>query len=305
MNKILAVIVTYNPLASTLQSLLNSIQAQVDQVLIIDNHSDNYSDIALQVNTANLSLLQNSTNLGLACAYNHAIAYARAQGFQQLLLLDQDSMPAPEMVRNLASALQLYNKDTLRAAAAGPRYMDIKHSEYKCFLRFNGWHIEYLPCDPGEIVESDHLISSGALIDVRAIDKIGGFTDELFIDYVDTEWCLRARQQQLKLLGVGSANMSHSIGESCIKIFSRIVTLHSPTRVYYQFRNKTWLMKQAWITWNWRVLDTIRSLKIALVLCTLAPNRWANFVNMVAGVSHGLCSRMGPKPTTSDRKKPI
>ncbi|MFX8766500.1 glycosyltransferase family 2 protein, partial [Acinetobacter baumannii] len=41
-------------------------------------------------------------------------------------------------------------------------------------------------------LHSTLLISSGSLISVEALKAVGLMRDYYFIDYVDTEWCLRA-----------------------------------------------------------------------------------------------------------------
>src|SRR5690606_31053590 len=110
--------------------------------------------------------------------------------------------------------LLLRNKTLLAVAVAGPRYTDVKGQKLSPFVCINGFHLERVPCADGEVVEIDHLISSGSLIDMRAIDFVGNFVDELFIDGVDTEWCLRVRHHGLLILGVGRAAMQHNIGDA-------------------------------------------------------------------------------------------
>jgi rhamnosyltransferase len=41
------------------------------------------------------------------------------------------------------------------------------------------------------------------------LDVVGGMNDSLFIDYVDIEWCLRAKNLGYEILGCYRALMNH------------------------------------------------------------------------------------------------
>ncbi len=193
MSKILAVVVTYNPDIGHLEKLLEVLLHQVEKILVIDNHSQDFNPKRLTIQSSNVELLINAYNVGLATAYNQACAMAKTQGFSHIILFDQDSFPAVDMVQALYNAMNKYNYDELVVAAVGPKYRDIKGQASSPFVRIKGYHLERVDCKENEVVDVDHLISSGSLIDLRALDRTGYFTDQLFIDYVDTEWCLRAR----------------------------------------------------------------------------------------------------------------
>src|SRR5690606_36905073 len=107
--------------------------------------------------------------------------------------------------------------------------------------------LKRVDCNEDECVDVDHLISSGCLISLDAIEKIGTFEESLFIDYVDTEWCWRARRKGFRLLGVGSAHMKHNLGDDEFIAFGQPRTLHAPFRLYYQMRNRYWMTLQPWV----------------------------------------------------------
>lgn len=292
MSYILAAIVTYHPDIDHLRALVASISPQVHRVIIIDNNSNASLPIELGV-TPEPQWQINSQNLGLATAYNFAINIAKEESATHLLLLDQDSLPAADMVSKLLQAMGKMAYEKLTIAAAGPNYADIKGNYLSPFVKMQGLRLVRVNCEIDEIAELDHLISSGSLIDMRAFEEIGGFSDFLFIDYVDTEWCLRARHAHLQLLGVGNAYMSHNIGDTSINIFGRQVLIHSPLRLYYQFRNQIWLIRRPWVSWQWRIIDGIRLFKLFIVFGLFVPGRIKNISFILRGIFHGLTSRMG------------
>jgi rhamnosyltransferase len=293
MRRILAVIVTYHPEVPHLNALVDTLLNQVDALVIIDNNTPEFDRKSIRSSSVKIDLIRNENNLGLATAYNQGCLIATQGNFSHIILFDQDSLPAENMVNALYQAMQRANQYHFCAAAAGPKYFDKKGQKLSPFVRINGFHLERVDCAENEIVEIDHLISSGSLIDLRAINQIGQFTDSLFIDCVDTEWCLRARHHGLLVLGVGNAAMQHNIGDAYLTIFNRQLPLHSPMRLYYQFRNQLWIMKQPWVGWRWRVIDGIRCLKLIAVFVFFAPNRIKNLSYILKGIRDGMLSNMG------------
>jgi len=291
---VLGVIVTYHPEPATLNKLVESLSSQVHELIIIDNASSKFPAQPLN-NDRRIKpkIILNRENLGLAAAYNQAIDYAKTAKATHIILFDQDSLPAGNMVNHLLQAMLQYNQHSLIAAIAGPKYTDIKGQRMSPFVRIKGFHLERVACADGDVVEIDHLISSGSLIDIRAIDRAGDFIEGLFIDYVDTEWCLRARHHGLKILGVGNAAMQHNIGDTYLNVLGRQLPMHSPLRLQYQFRNQIWLIKQPLTSWKWRIIDSIRCIKLIVVYMFFAPKKLKSLNAIAKGIFHGITNRMG------------
>lgn len=293
MNKILAAVITFHPNRADLERLVARLLPQVAQLVIIDNATPMLDLQQLSVISPRIECIRNPDNLGLATAYNRACAIAAEKGCSHIILFDQDSLPAPDMVQILSDTLHLHNRHALTVAAAGPNYGDIKGQHSSPFVRIKRLHLERVECRSNDVVEVDHLISSGCLIDLRALAQVGTFMDCLFIDCIDTEWCLRARQQQLILLGVGSALMTHSIGEQQLQILGRTLPMHNPMRLQYQFRNQVWLLRQPHIRWRWKVIDAIRCMKLIAVYCVFVPNKRDNLRAIMIGIKRALTGNMG------------
>jgi rhamnosyltransferase len=290
---IFAVIVTYHPDLSVLNRLIVQLEQQVDWLAVIDNATPGFTDNPPHYNPAKTNIHSNSQNLGLAAAYNQGIELAQGNQATHIILFDQDSLPAGNMVYEQLVVLNQYNSIELRVAATGPMYTDIKGQGSSPFVRLNGVRLKRVNCSPNQVVPVDHLISSGSLIDLRAMNVVGKFTEALFIDYVDTEWCWRARRKGLSLLGVGAAKMQHNLGESHFMAFGKARILHSPFRLYYQMRNQWWMIYQPWVGWRWRIMDSIRSAKIFFAIALFAPNRTERIRYMSKGIWDAFCSRMG------------
>lgn len=291
MRNIIAVIVTYHPDVTQLLRLIEMAAGQVNQVLVIDNATPGFTSSAFPLSKVHVQV--NNQNLGVAAAYNQGIEFARNLGASHILLFDQDSCPSLTMVEELVAAWNQREQQGFRIAAAGPNYTDAKGRYQSPFVKIQGFKLVRVPCEQGEIVEVDHLISSGCLISMEALKEVGAFEEQLFIDYVDTEWCLRARHHGYALLGVGSADMEHDLGESYLTVFNRRIPSHSPLRHYYLIRNGCWLISRPWVSWRWRVIDVVRLFKIFIVFSLFSVDRYQHFRMMLKGLFHAVRAKMG------------
>lgn len=211
--------VLFNPDIDGLSSNLDNWNNE--KVVLIDNAS---SDIGLIEKVAerrkNVTLIKNNRNMGIACALNQIMKYAAENDVQWVLTLDQDSR-FPE------TGLKYYeNYIADDVAILACRIEDINDKEPKGYT---------------EVIESvENCITSGSLNNVEAWKRLGGFDEQLFIDYVDFEYCIRVRKYGYKIIKCNSIVMRHHLGELEIKKFfgRRIyVTNHSPVRCYYLIRN--------------------------------------------------------------------
>jgi len=64
------------------------------------------------------------------------------------------------------------------------------------------------------MIETDYVVSSGALIPLAVLDQVGMMDESLFIDYVDSEWGLRAKSRGHLSFGICAAQMVHCLGMS-------------------------------------------------------------------------------------------
>ena len=293
MRTVVAVVVTYHPDRFALDALLDALLDQVERVVIVDNGSD---EPVVSWNAANprVEFLLQEQNLGLARAQNLGIARAKALGAVYVLLSDQDSLPAPDMVFHLLAAAEVAQGKGAKLAAVGPRYLDPRQSNPPPFLRRHGWRIVRQPCRrSAEVVEVDYLIASGCLIPTDALIALGGMAEELFIDYVDIEWGLRARHAGYQLLGACAAGMQHALGEQPVRLFGKSIPVHSPLRHYYHFRNAVWLYRQPWLDVRWKFADGWRLLRKFVFYSLFTFPRLGHLRMMSLGVWHGLVGCMG------------
>jgi rhamnosyltransferase len=279
-----AVIVTYHPDGDILQTVTAAITAQVDGVLIVANDGGAWTFAPAM----DVALAKQDTNLGLGAAYNLAAEWARKRGAMYLLLLDQDSVPAPGMVAALREAF----KQPGPMAATGPLWRDSRTGEDGFFVRFSRWGARRYRPTAGEIVPVDFLISSGSLISLDALADIGPFDEKLLIEHVDTDWALRARSRGYQLFGVADARLTHTFGEATLSTWPLAIRrrffLYAPERNYYLLRNSIALWHRPHVPWRWVLHDVRRTVVLMLLYMLCVPPRLERLRWMFRAVRDGF-----------------
>lgn len=292
---VIAVIVTYQPDLSVLGKLLALVCPQVKSVVVVDNGSNGDVEQWLQGHFAGrVNIITLSYNYGIAYAQNRGIDWARQQGAEAVLLLDQDSEPQSDMVAVMVRARQSLVAAGHLVACLGPCYVDERQDNPPPFIRMRGLRLEHCPClTTSAIVPVDYLISSGCLIPMSVLDQVGAMRENLFIDYVDIEWGMRAQHFGFQSFGVCGARMKHSLGSAPIEFFGKKIPLHSPLRHYYHFRNALLLCREPWLTRNWKVANTWRLVLKYIFYGMFASPRLQQWQMMSLGVWHGIIGRTG------------
>jgi len=280
---ILGLIVSYNG-GSTLVATAEAACVQVDQLLIIDNHSqaDSIHLIGTLTNShANIAAQLNTTNIGLAAALNQGIAFAVERGFQYLLTLDQDSVIHPGMVAALHAVCSSDN--TIGIASPWTYFV----ADGKVSGREPETKLPY---------STDRVWTGGSLSPVDTLLRVGGFPENYFIDYVDYALCYKIRKSGLKVVVVPAAHMTQRRAALRSGTFAGrkvFYSNYSAARRYYIARNGLIL------SWQMRSLSSL-SRHLSLLANETAKvllfeeNKGLKLRMTLLGIFHGATGRMGP-----------
>ncbi|MBT8537161.1 glycosyltransferase family 2 protein [Polynucleobacter paneuropaeus] len=289
--KVIAVIVVFQPNLEILRQLILVTLQQVDQLALVNNSSDiilekHLSDLSDCIHTINLQ-----ENMGIAYAQNIGIEWAISRKTEYVLLLDQDSMPTTGMVEALTSSLNI----DLRAIAVGPQYIDKRTGiKSRFMIEHLGFPRRLLP--KNKLLEVQFLISSGSLIRLDSLIKIGGMRSNYFIDHVDTEWCLRAVNYGYTLLGNANALMEHTLGDQARRvwfIYMRNISEHSPLRDYYMFRNTLLMLRDTKMKFTWKAFLLFRLIQFLIFFSLFSPTPLKRVKMMCLGIKHGFQNQRG------------
>lgn len=237
---ICCLVILYKP-DELLESRIEIMKSQLNNILLVDNNSGDeiVERIGVIAKKYDLDVIYNDENLGIAEALNQGFEYIKKnmQEVTWCLTMDQDSKPYPNMVDNLLNGLCDYPCQK-KVGIIGSNYIEdttnrILHSPRESSSNYE--EVKYLP-------------TSGCLTSIIAYDSIGGFRSSFFIDYVDTEFCMRLLDKGYKVLIVPEILMRHPLGSYRYSHLYKFltgrdnITNYTPIRHYYWTRNGTRLI---------------------------------------------------------------
>ncbi|MEW5991777.1 MAG: glycosyltransferase [Chloroflexota bacterium] len=276
-----AVVTTFHPEAG-LADRLAPVLAQVERVLIVDNASapSNQGEARALVASGRVDAIWNSANLGLAGALDQGLAWADARGAAWALLLDQDSRPLATIVEEAARVVAAAGGARVAAVGAGMTDRDPGRRPGD-----DGW------------AEERAVIASGTLIAVEAWKAIGGFRRDFFVDYVDLEFCLRARSAGYRVLRSLHPTIHHAIGHpERRRLMWRMVTTthHDRDRRRSITRNRIVVWRTYWRREpRFVAADAWAFAKELVKLTFVEADRRAKVRAVVSGVRDGLRAPLG------------
>lgn len=236
-NQVCAIFTTFHPGPETVHNIASAI-SQVQQVTVVDNGSGADSVAYLRSASAKLGfhLIENGSNLGIASALNIGCKWAIEQGNQFLILFDQDSEATEGLISNLLDAYDKLKADE-KVGLVGAKILD-----------------RITRMSPPLLLDHDYrptlTLTSGSLFPAKVIEECGGFEEDLFIEYVDHEYCLRIRSHGYRIVIVDDAVLLHEVGypriHRLLGIWSCRCTHHAAERRYYHARNLTVLLFRYW-----------------------------------------------------------
>jgi rhamnosyltransferase len=277
--RIAAVATAYHPderLSAVVESALESCAA----VIVVDNTPGADATIADKLADPRVTVLRPGRNVGLAAALNLGLARLPDDA-EAVLLLDQDSVLPSDTVASLASYL---NDPSIGIAAPTP--WDAAHdSSYDSLAALRA-----------DVADRTDVITSGMLVRRSALDRVGGFREDFFVDFVDIDFCLRLRRAGLRIVQDQRLRLPHSLGDRREHRIGplRAKVVHYPAwRLYWIARGASTLLREnlrrdpRWAvkavlflaSWSWRT-------------AAFEDDRAAHLAALARGMRDGLLGRV-------------
>jgi rhamnosyltransferase len=221
--KIAGIVVLYNPD----ENIIDNIKSYLDNIevlYVVDNSTEKRIGIINTIKSLNkIIYIDNNGNKGIANALNVGANLAIRAGYEWLLTMDQDStFISGDSVDRMYRAALIYN----RVAIISPLHTNAVDNSLEDRSEFS------IVCT---------TMTSGNLLNLKAFQEIGGFRDDYFIDYVDHEFCLRARLFGFIIVRCNLVILKHNLGD-IKKHRLGLTTNHLPIRRYYITRNRLYTM---------------------------------------------------------------
>jgi rhamnosyltransferase len=285
---ICAVVVSYNPSAAMVEHL-TKVRAQANGLVVVDNASCSTAlcQIRESARLLDFHLIENRENLGIAEALNQGVRWAKSQGHSAVILLDQDTRISEDFIQRMVKSWSEHEHRNL-IAVLQPRYAN----------PLNGNELPLATADKDEPIS---YMTSGSLLPISIFDSIGWFATEYFIDYVDFEYCLRARTRGYRIVQSKDAVLLHAPGQlKAVRLFGVLsfqTSNHSATRRYYLIRNRVATARKYFRAFPvWAVKDLWYTHKDLLKILLGENEKRKKITAMIKGLVDGLTGRMGKIP---------
>jgi GT2 family glycosyltransferase len=243
--RVLAHVHTFND-ADVIDRALDAIRRQTrapDAIVVVDNAS---TDGTLErIFSEDVTVVRNSTNLGMGGAIGIGFARAMEQEFDWTWVLDPDGVPEPDALEKLLGffeRLPPLQKEQVYFLACR---LGTGETDYNPILLTESG-LEYLPLNAdAECCRCDCFLWSGSLFRMSAVAKIGSPSPDYFADLSELEYGYRARRLGFAGYVVNGSVLHHNLGRPSGNS-ARLLRLGplslplfeaSPLRAYYYPRN--------------------------------------------------------------------
>lgn len=242
--RVCAVIVTYNR-KDLLRECLNAVLGQTrppDHVLVVDNASTDGTPEMLKEEFPQVEVLRLPENQGGAGGFHEGMKRAYEMGFDWLWIMDDDTIAHPSALEALLNHKPLIERETgiqpLLLASKVIWKDETPHPvntpyPYPCLK--DGLNFLY-PRAPFCRIRFASFVS--LLIHRQGVSKAGLPCKEFFIYADDLEYTARLIHRTKAGFWVKRSIVVHKTPEKGFASF------RNPDRMYYDFRNRTWILKQ-------------------------------------------------------------
>jgi GT2 family glycosyltransferase len=237
-----------------LQGCLESLFGQeggVDEVIVVDNASTDRSLELVRTRFPEARIVEVGRNGGPSIARNVGMRAARNRW---VLAVDNDAVLLPDVLRRLRAALEerpdavLAQTRNLFAGDVGTIHYDGGEFHYTGVLTLRNFYTSLDVAEGTGVVDSPALIAICALLDRDAVLRIGGYDEDYFYLFEDSDLSLRLRLEGYSLLVVEDALTLHRGGTPGMSFRAGA---YPARRAFFHSRNR-WIMLLK--LYRWRTL---------------------------------------------------
>jgi len=279
---IAGVVILYHPDIKQLSENINTYVLGLKQLYIYDNSEIQTPGIEAALNNLHPCIKYQffNNNEGIAKRLNQAVEAAMQTQYDYFLTMDQDSSFKPGDFEKYKSLIQ--------------------KEEYTKVAQFG------INCQPQITMSSEQpqealtLITSGSILNLSLIKKVGDFNEDLFIDFVDAEFSYRVVQHGLINLMFSNIQLNHALGNlvsgrSVLTFKKSLRIIHAPIRTFYITRNGLFLLfKHKGLSEEMKK-DVIRCMKILKNDLIYHPQLTQVYINVMKGIFAFCFNKMGKK----------
>jgi len=252
-----AVLLTWNQRADTLECLESLFRMSYPdlRVVLVDNASTDGTLLAVLERFPQVHCLANEVNEGFAAAINQGCRYALEQGAPYVLILNNDTVAAPDMLTHLMAHV---------APDVGMLVPKIYfHAQpnviWSVGAEVSPWTLETVEeargsLDQGQwetVRERSFVTMCAALLPRAVLEQVGVLDERFFYYFDDIDWSLRVREAGFRILLVPQAKLWHNVA-------SASGGLDTPYERYWMARSGVLYFRKHIHGWRWWIVVPYR-----------------------------------------------
>ena len=218
---IAALVITYHPDHVLLKKNVAAFVNDVDEVIVWRNSPEPID--CLSEWKHKITFMGMGKNDMIAYPVNNVISYCKNKNYNYLLTMDQDS--CWQNFHGFVEAVMALPKDNTVGIYAPNvnNYLNDPAIAYK---------------------DIEWVIQSGMLINMGAIDSLGGFREDYGIYGIDEEFCYWLRLNGKKIRSFTNFHLTQRYGDAYKSRFGFYVFNYSPFVRYHLIRNMIWMKRE-------------------------------------------------------------
>jgi GT2 family glycosyltransferase len=212
-------VLTWRGEGATRRFVASAISAGIPprSILVVDNASGTGEGERISAAFGVWSIVTDR-NGGVASGYNAALRWAAARGLDYALLMNNDTI-----INEPAFLSVLAHDIPSDVAAIGPLVREENGRLWSAGGRLNRWlgHASHRRDIPAERREVDWIDGSAMLVNLIAAGQSGGFSEDYFLYWEETDWCTRVRARGYRILVEPGAQIIHKRGGTVAPLVTR------------------------------------------------------------------------------------
>jgi GT2 family glycosyltransferase len=284
------IILTWNDKACVLECIESMLKQDYPnyKTIVVDNASVDGSQEAIRLQYPQVHLIANTENLGFAGGNNVGLDYALKEGADWTIIINNDTIVAPDMVSELMKAALEYGADM-----AGPMmyYYPPKGQGNEViwyaggvinYFKGKAAHIGIRELDKGQyqgVRETGYVTGCCILTSRRLLEKIGLMDTGFKPIYAeDADWSAKAAKAGFKLIFVPDALLWHKVTASSGGGLT-------PFKVYYKIRNNLKFFRRHAKFYHWLTIPLFVVLGgLSFVLRSALSGNFKDIFTFIKGI---------------------
>jgi GT2 family glycosyltransferase len=238
------ILVNYNSYIDTIECVESIEDSHYKnlKIIIVDNNSNNDSVSIMKDKLKKHIIIESNENLGFSGGNNLGIRYALNNKSDYILLLNNDTIVHPDFLEPLIKAFnenrnagiitgQIYYYDDKELLWFDGAYCNRKKGQiyHKNIKMHNNPNLK-------NIEEQQFLTGCFMLIPSYIFESVGLLDEKYFLYYEDTDYCIKVKKKNYKLLINRESRIYHKVSKSTDE--------NSNLYLYYNTRNRFIFIKE-------------------------------------------------------------